>query len=98
MDFIGRSPGEKFLPDEREFVALKILKGKLLANGEHFTIHEVGILARLIFDVEVISPGEKLLFHDIAHKIGFGFLATFSRKAQSVPITKRGKNSKALEY
>src|SRR5690606_38243257 len=66
-DFVGRSPRQKLLPDEGEFVAVQVLKGKFVADGERFAIHEKYVVAAFVFDGEIVAKAEQLLLHQVAH-------------------------------
>jgi hypothetical protein len=67
VDFIFWTQGQEFLPDEREFVPVQVLKRQLVAKGEHFAVNEEDIPAIGVLDPEIVSPGEQLLFHHVAH-------------------------------
>ncbi|MEP6508921.1 MAG: hypothetical protein ABJC63_11900, partial [Gemmatimonadales bacterium] len=60
-ELVSPTPRKNFLLDERELVPLEILKGKLIADRQKFSVDEINISLVLIADVKVISQREKFL-------------------------------------
>ena len=58
VQLVGGSPREELLPDEQQFVALRVLKRELVAEDEDLTIDEEGIFA-LSLRMANLSASEK---------------------------------------
>ena len=68
INFVGRSPGEKFLLDESQFIAGHVLKREFVAQAQGAAIDIKQVLASFILDAEFVAPREELLFHHVAHR------------------------------
>ena len=54
-DLVRLSPRQDALLDEGEFVALEILKGKFVADAEHFPVDEIHVAVVAVFDEKVVA-------------------------------------------
>src|SRR4051812_535347 len=67
VDLVGRSPGEKLLANESQFLARHGLEGEFVAKAKGFSIDKKCVLSVCCFNGEIVAPGKQFLLHHVAH-------------------------------
>src|SRR5688572_9374348 len=62
LNLVGGSPRQQLLADKRQFVALHVLEGKLVAPTEGASINKEDVSALGVADGEIITKRPELLF------------------------------------
>ena len=63
VNAVRRTQGEQVLLDVGQFMALQVLKGKLIPQTEHFAIDIESIVPGFVADDEIVSETKDLLLH-----------------------------------
>ena len=67
VDFVFMAPGKEALLDEGKFVPLHVLEGKLVANGEDFSVDVKAVGAAFVFNNKIVAEAEDFLAHLVSH-------------------------------
>ena len=73
VNAVRRAKGEQVLLDIGQFMALHVLKGKLIPQTEHFAVDIEAIVPGFVADDEIVSETKDLLLHQVSSHVDYSF-------------------------